>query len=63
MKFLQYLGPIIELIGAAILIVTGFQSTRQDNTMLVVGMVIVVVGFVFHIIANKRIVPLREDDK
>ncbi|KGL51586.1 MULTISPECIES: hypothetical protein [Porphyromonas] len=60
MGILKYLGIIIELIGAAILIFVGLRGNIQSNTLLVVGLIAVVGGFLFHIIANKYLVPMRE---
>lgn len=53
MKGITYLGILVEIIGAAILIYLGFAGTGQSNTGLVIGLVLVIVGFLLHIFLDK----------
>lgn len=54
MNALRYLGVIVLLVGALILIYLGIAGTGQSNTGLVVGFVLVIVGYVLHIFLDKR---------
>lgn len=55
MKALNYLGVILLLIGAAILIYLGFTGTNQSNTGLIVGLVLVILGFILHILIDRKV--------
>lgn len=54
MKAYSYLGIIILLIGACILIYLGIAGTGQSNTGLIVGLVLVLVGYLVHIFLDKK---------
>lgn len=54
MSALKYLGVLLLLVGVAILAVPTYMGTL-NNTILTVGIVVVVVGFIGHIILNKKI--------
>lgn len=51
---MKHIGIITLLIGAAILIYRGIIGTAQSNVMVGVGLLLVVLGFVAHILINKR---------
>ena len=44
----KYLGVIVLLIGAILLVVEGLTN-RTDNTLLIAGLPLVIVGFLCHI--------------
>ena len=50
---MKSLGVILLLIGVGILAIPAFTSIR-DNTYLGVGLLIIIVGFISHIILNKK---------
>jgi uncharacterized membrane protein HdeD (DUF308 family) len=54
MEFLKYLGVIILLIGVVILAIPTIQGT-VSNAMLGTGLVVMLVGYIAHIVINKRI--------
>ncbi len=49
----NYIGVIILLLGAITLIYAGFNPSYDDNTLLGVGLLAVVIGFIVHIFVNK----------
>jgi hypothetical protein len=51
---LKYLGSIIILIGVALLAIYFFTKS-SDNTYLASAGIIMIVGFLTHIITNKTI--------
>lgn len=53
-ELLKYLGVIILLIGVAVLALP-FLSGGQSNTLLLVGLALIIGGFFTHIFINKRI--------
>jgi len=53
MSFLKNSGIIVLLIGAIILIVPFFMH-NQTNTSLLVGWILIVVGFLLFILINKK---------
>ena len=53
-SFLKYLGPIILLIGTALLAVYYFHNTAE-NTILGVAAGLMVVGLITHVLINKYI--------
>ncbi|MDO5035572.1 MAG: hypothetical protein Q4D93_01260 [Porphyromonas sp.] len=53
MNFLKYLGIILLLIGAGLLIYLGVAG-MQSNTLLVVGFALTIVGFLLHIFLDKK---------
>ena len=50
---MKSLGAVILLIGVGILAVPAFTELRS-NTVLAVGLITVILGFVMHIILNKK---------
>jgi uncharacterized membrane protein HdeD (DUF308 family) len=54
MEFLKYLGVIILLIGVVILAIPTIQGT-VSNALLGTGLVVMLVGYIAHIVINKRI--------
>lgn len=53
-NLLKYLGVIILLVGVAILAVP-FMQGIQSNTLLLVGLALIVGGFLAHIFLNKKV--------
>ena len=53
MNLKKSIGVIVLLIGAIILIYLGVAGTGQSNTMLGIGLALVVIGFLGHIFLNK----------
>lgn len=53
-SFLKYLGPILQLVGVAILAIYYFNQT-PENTLLAVAGIIMVLGMVGHIVINRLI--------
>jgi hypothetical protein len=53
MSALKYLGVLILLIGVAVLVVPTLIGI-PSNTYLMAGLTIIIVGFLGHIILNKR---------
>lgn len=51
---MKHIGIITLLIGAAVLIYRGIIGVSQSNVMVGVGLLLVVVGFIAHIVINKR---------
>jgi hypothetical protein len=51
-SLLKNLGPILLLIGTAILGVYFFNTT-PENTLLIVALILMVVGMLAHIVINK----------
>ncbi len=49
----NYIGVLILLLGAITLIYAGFNPSYDDNTLLGVGLLAVVIGFIVHIFVNK----------
>lgn len=60
MKGITYLGILIEVIGAAILIYLGVAGTSQSNIGLIIGFALVVIGFLLHIFLDKKYNSLPE---
>lgn len=53
---MKYLGILVAIVGAIILMLTWIvDSMAKDNTFLICGIVLVVGGFLAHIIINKAI--------
>jgi hypothetical protein len=50
---MKSLGVVILLIGAGILVVTAFTDLRS-NTALGAGLITIIVGFIVHIVLNKK---------
>lgn len=53
-ELLKYVGVIILLIGVGVLAIP-FLSGQQSNTMLLVGLFLILGGFFAHIFINKKI--------
>ncbi|HPW86605.1 MAG TPA: hypothetical protein PLU78_05385, partial [Chitinophagales bacterium] len=51
-SFLKYLGPIIILIGTALLTVYYFENTAA-NTLLIIAGALMVSGLIAHVVINK----------
>lgn len=52
-ELMKYLGAIILLIGVAVLAVP-FLSGGMTNTLLLVGLFLILAGFFTHIFLNKK---------
>lgn len=52
-KIQNYLGAIVLLIGVIVIAVPAFMKSHT-NTTLIVGDLLVVIGFALHIWINKR---------
>lgn len=50
----KYLGVLLLLVGAVLLIVVGFTNP-ETNIMLGSGLALVVVGYLVHIFLNKKV--------
>ncbi|MDR3250249.1 MAG: hypothetical protein LBT42_01095 [Tannerella sp.] len=50
---LKSLGAIILLIGVAVLAIPAFTTTRS-NTVLAIGLFAVILGFILHILLNRK---------
>lgn len=55
MKNLTYIGVLVQLIGAVILIYLGIMGTNQSNIGLIIGFILVIAGFLIHIIMDKKL--------
>lgn len=49
----KYLGVLVLLIGALLLIIAGFKPSYDSNMMLGTGLLLVVGGYLAHIILNR----------
>lgn len=54
-SLLKYLGIVLVLVGAVILIVCHFQGNTSNNTILATSLVIMITGLIAHIVINKTI--------
>ena len=50
---IKSIGVILLLVGVGILAIPAFSETR-NNTFLAVGLLMVILGFIAHIILNKK---------
>ena len=51
----QYIGVIVMLIGALLRLFTYFtDQVEQANTYLGTGLVLVIVGYIIHIVISKK---------
>lgn len=50
----KYIGTLILLIGAVLLIVAGVTA-QSSNTLLGTGLALVVIGYIVHIILSKKL--------
>lgn len=53
-SFLKYLGPIILLIGTALIAVYFFNNT-PENTILIVAGALMVTGLIAHVVINRYV--------
>ncbi len=53
-QFLKYLGVIILLIGVIILAIPAL-TTGTSNALLGTGLGVILLGYIAHIVINKRI--------
>ena len=54
MSALKYLGVLALLIGVIVLAIPAISGSAGNNVMLVLGLVLVLLGYVGHIILNKN---------
>lgn len=50
---MKYLGILVAIVGAIILMLTWVVSSMASNTYLIWGIILVVGGFLAHILINK----------
>ncbi|MDD4515810.1 hypothetical protein [Massilibacteroides sp.] len=53
-QLMKYLGVIVLLIGVAILAIPAIQGS-MSNTILIVGFITIILGYLGHIVINKRL--------
>lgn len=53
-QLIKYLGVIVLLVGVAILAIPATQGAL-NNSILLVGLVIIILGYLGHIVINKRL--------
>lgn len=53
-ELIKYLGVIVLLVGVVVLAVPAFQGAL-NNGILLVGLGIIILGYVGHIFINKRL--------
>lgn len=51
---MRYLGVIVLILGALFLIAQGVVATLLTNTNLIIGLVVVILGYVLHIFLDKK---------
>lgn len=51
---MQYIGILALIVGAILLIAEGLLGFMQSNTILVIGLVLVVGGYLLHIFCGKK---------
>lgn len=54
-NLLKYLGVILVIIGAVVLIACFSTANVNNNVTLGLSLVLVVIGLIVHIVVNKRI--------
>ena len=54
MNFLKYLGTLVMLIGAGVLVYIGITGGAQANVGLFVGLGLILLGYVLHIVLDKK---------
>lgn len=54
MNFLKYLGTLVMLIGAGVLVFIGATGGAQANVGLFVGLGLILLGYVLHIVLDKK---------
>lgn len=51
---MQYIGILALIVGAILLIAEGLLGFMQSNTVLIIGLVLVVGGYLLHIFCGKK---------
>ncbi len=51
---MKYLGIIVLTVGAILLMLKAFVISAPSNTLLVVGVVLVLIGYLLHIFLDKK---------
>lgn len=54
MSALKYLGVLVLLIGVIVLAIPAISGSAGSNVMLVLGLVLVLLGYIGHIMLNKN---------
>lgn len=54
MSALKYLGVLVLLIGVVILAIPAISGSAGSNVMLMLGLVLVLLGYLGHIFLNKN---------
>ena len=54
MSALRYLGVLVLLIGVIVLAIPAISGSAGSNVLLVLGLVLVLLGYVGHIMLNKN---------
>lgn len=54
-QFCKYIGLILIVIGASILVVSFFMRSMSNNIVLVVSLSLIVLGLIAYIFLNKYI--------
>lgn len=54
MSALKYLGVLVLLIGVVIFAIPAISGSAGSNVMLVLGLVLVLLGYIGHIFLNKN---------
>lgn len=52
-NLLKYIGSLILFIGVLIIAIPEFMH-QSSNTSLITGLILVIVGFVLHIVLNRK---------
>jgi len=52
--FFKYLGMLVLLVGVLILAAHFFANSTSGNMQLIVGLVLIVLGYVAHIFLNRK---------
>ena len=58
-NFKQYIGALIQLIGVLVLAIPYF-SGASSNVTLIIGTLLVVVGFLLHIFVGRKAATHRD---
>jgi hypothetical protein len=56
MSILKYAGVIVLLIGVVVLLIPTLTD-QLNNSLLLAGIALIVIGYLGHIVLNKRIEP------
>lgn len=60
-SFIRYIGVILVIIGVLVIAIPAFTG-GNSNASLIVGLLLEIVGFVFHIVLN-RVAMSKEEGK